>query len=280
MAVQFFGRPFFVLIRCMKKILLFIAAGLCSQFSLQAQDKIFKRNGLLIFTEVKALTDSGIVYQDDLGALKTVPFQSVRAIQYAIGNVLPISGAMARKYREEAFVYYPVRSNKQIQLSFQLMNRVLGVGYEYFFERTHHSSIAASLGAGIWAFARFPYYNDQAQTIWLANASWRRYPSLMRTFRFHYGIRLEVSEDRVKFEGYSHTFERRVQEVLRITRIGGGPEIGISGYVYPNISFSGMFSPQIIGFSYHRPENVAATLPSGGMSHLNPQLTFTLGYTL
>ncbi len=271
----------------MKKILLLTALS-CSIFSLKAQDKIFKRNGLLIFAEVKQLTDSGIVYKDDLGVLKTVPYQSVRAIQYAIGNVLPISGAMARKYRDEAYVRSPRRSDKQVSVNYFPINKALTVGFERFLDKNQHTSLSGSFGFGLGPVKNYPMMPLGAQTIWITNVSWRRYPSLLRKVRFHYGFRIESSLDKAEFKtmpyyGYHKPAPEYLTKIsARFIRLEGGPEIGLCGYVAPNVSVGAVFSPMIGALikNYESAEMQWADWHHDRGSTGFPQLTFTVAYTL
>lgn len=252
--------------------------------ALSAQDRIYKVNGLIEFAEVKHIADSGVVYMDQSGNLKTAPLSTVSAIKCAIGNVKPISGAIARRYRDDAYVFYPKRSGKLLQLHYHWADRVLAIGFEYFFGTNQHTSLSAGIGVGVGNSFMHDYLYDVQKTRSLFNAGWRRYPSLLRQFRFHYGVNVESSFNRVIYsETRSYNPEKADEfnvENIQVFRIGFGPEAGILGNVAPNILVGTSFSPQLCFTTSSTKNDYYIDNGQWNGSWINLQVSLSVSYLL
>ncbi len=174
-------RPFFY-IALMKKITLTLAVLAFNILTGFSQDRIYKSNGNIIFGEVKSVADTGIVYIDDKGIQKVTPIQSVRVIKYAIGNVLPISGRIARKYRDDAFPVVEYKSVNWLSIGYNPMFSTISLGYEYFTSRSLHKSIHVDAGFSTKTVDRYAIYHSPARSTFHSNLQFRKYPSLLRRF--------------------------------------------------------------------------------------------------
>ncbi len=242
-------------------------ASLCTV----AQDRIYKKNGLIVFAEVKSVSDSAIVFSDEQGERSIRP-ETVSAIRYSLGNVLPVSGSIARRYRDDALVYHRFASNKKVNLAFDAFSATLQVGYEHFLDPSLHQSLNLQIGVGVGRNRVLPGYSDLGLVPFITNLGYRRYTSILRDVRFFYGATFQVSVVKSRF--YTPYYSSNIDNsyIGKKPIVGVGPIVGMQLmvakqlgvslstaplYIFSNPVYSGSSDVSMqthVGFTYYLPK--------------------------
>lgn len=229
---------------------LILAAALALPSLLFSQDRIYKKNGLVVFTEVKSVSDTGIVYTDDQGAIKSILPNTVMCIRYAIGNTLPVSGAIARHYRSEALIQHPFASRTKLDLYVEPFTRSAQAGVEYFVDQDLHNSLSLRLGTGL--NAGTGYFYETIQNKLLVSAEYHRYTSILKDFRFFYGVSAQLNCVRLTFEASEFNYDGPERYVYKVNQVrnraifGIGPVAGMQLMLGKNIGITSSVSPTIL----------------------------------